>query len=60
MKNRVPQIHITSKPARNVLFVEYTDGSFRVFEDDEQALLAYRPKRGEKVSRHRAFVRRAS
>lgn len=43
---------------RFVMFVTKDDGSWTVFEDDEQALRAYRPRRGERTSKHRAYVRR--
>jgi hypothetical protein len=58
MKKRVKQITFEARAPRHVLIVERTDGSWNVLEDDEKALRAYRPKRDERVSRHRAFVRR--
>ena len=48
-----------SVECRHVLIVENGDGTFNVFEDAPEALRKYRPRRGERVSRHRAFVRRA-
>lgn len=59
MKKHIKQLTFASAAPRNIMFVEYEDGTFRVFEDDEQALKAYRAKRGERTSTHRAFVRRA-
>jgi hypothetical protein len=44
---------------RNVLFVFNSDGTFNVLEDAPEALRAYRPRREEKTSLHRAFVRRS-
>ena len=57
-RNRVPRITFQAAPPRHVLIIERADGSFAVLEDTEQALRAYRPKRDEQISRHRAFVRR--
>jgi len=57
MKNRVPQITFASKPPRYVLIVERADGTYNVMEDDEKTVRAYRPKKDERVSVHRAFVR---
>jgi hypothetical protein len=55
---QVPRIEGGEVPApRYVMLVERIDGTFNVFEDDLQALKGYRPKRGERTSIHRAFVR---
>lgn len=61
MKNRAKQITFDTPvaPPRFVMFLDRDDGTFNVFEDDEKTLRAYRPRRGERVSIHRAFVRRA-
>ena len=56
---KVKQITIETKPPRYVMFLEREDGTFNVFEDDEKALRSYRPRRGESVSIHAAYVRRA-
>ena len=52
---KVPQITFTTTPPRWVLIIEREDGTFNVLEDDEKTLRAYRPKRDEKASLHRAF-----
>lgn len=54
---KVKQIEIKAAPPRWVLFVEREDGTWNVHEDTEQALRAYRPRRGERTSLHRAYVR---
>jgi hypothetical protein len=43
---------------RDILLVENEDGTFNILEDTPKALLAYHPRRDEKTSLHRAFVRR--
>ena len=55
---KVKQITFKAPAPRHILIVERADGSWNILEDEEQVLRAYRPKRDEKVSRHRAFVRR--
>lgn len=52
------QIVFETKPPRFVLFVERLDGSYNVYEDTEKELRAYRPRKGERTSLHRAYVRR--
>lgn len=58
MKKRAPQITFKSAPPRYIMFVEREDGSWTVFEDEQKTLAAYRPRRGEHTSTHRAYVRR--
>jgi len=54
---KVRQITIETTPPRWVLIIERTDGTFNVLEDEEKVLRAYRPKRDESTSLHRALVR---
>lgn len=42
---------------RNIMLIERADGTFNVYEDEPKELRKYRPKRGERTSTHRAFVR---
>ena len=55
---KVKQITFAAPAPRHILIVERADGTWNILEDEEQALRAYRPKRGENVSRYRAYVRR--
>jgi len=53
--SKVRQITFEVAPPRWVLIIEREDGTFNVLEDDEKTLRAYRPKRDERTSLHRAF-----
>lgn len=57
MKKLIRQIWSKGEPPRELLLVERSDGTYSFLEDEPSALKAYRPKRGERLARLRAFVR---
>lgn len=59
MTRKIQRLDFKSKAPRHILIIERPDGTFNILEDEESVLRAYRPKRDENISRHRATVRQS-